>query len=917
MKTSITTTHHFLRAILPGIVLGMSTWTTAHCQSSPEIILQKISDAIEGGTDGRYRVSLNRPVHVSEDIVISFSYTTPSPGAIEATPVTDFSNLPENIVIPAGSVETIIAVDAGNDGIIEGPETVGIQLTGATSTSQTYPINPLKNSATVLIIDANAASSTPIQVITGTNASEPGTGATFTVKLAGVATSAWPVKIAYFLSGTANGADFNIPGEIVVNANTNSVSVPVTVFDDHVVEPIETITFTLLSGSATDGGGNAFIFPPDPANNDITVNIADDDNINRVLSLTKIADAAEPATSGKYRLGLPGDYVAASNVTAQISASGTALPGTDYTASATVLPAYQNFVDLNIDPIDDLLNEGTESVILTVTGGVDGSGLTYTAASGSDAVTISLADNDRPPVITGQPANSTICSAGNTSFSVTASNASSYQWQVNTGIGFNNIADAAPYSGATTASLTITGATGSMNGYQYQCVATGSATPAALSNAATLTVSSPTASIAGKTDVSCYGGANGSATVNVSGGFTPYTYSWSPSGGTAAIATGLAANTYTCTVTDNIGCFASAQAEINQPLLYLAPTSKSVSSTQGSTTIYHDCNDLIARVQATGASPVSGTVEARVWVESTQPRQFVKRHYEITPASNAASATGRVTLYFTQNEFAAFNLTNPDNLLPTDTSDAARKANLLIEKRGGTGGTNGLPGDYTGSITTIDPADENIVWNPDENRWEVTIDVTGFSGFFVKTISSPLPVKLISFEAKALAGQAVELKWQTAREIDNDRFVVERSKDLVNFEQVAEIRDVAGNSDARHNYKLVDHNPYRGTSYYRLIQYDLGGARSVSRTVSVVVRSQDYSLYPNPLTGRTFRIGVDEPHSAVISLYNTNGEKVAFQSDPEGSETLIIRPAQPLTGGIYMISVDERATRRSYKLIVE
>jgi hypothetical protein len=47
---------------------------------------------------------------------------------------------------------------------------------------------------------------------------------------------------------------------------------------------------------------------------------------------------------------------------------------------------------------------------------------------------------------------------------------------------------------------------------------------------------------------------NGSASVSVTGGSQPYTYSWAPIGGTGSSATNLPAGTYTCTVTDQTGC---------------------------------------------------------------------------------------------------------------------------------------------------------------------------------------------------------------------------------------------------------------------------------------------------------------------------------------------------------------------------
>ena len=53
---------------------------------------------------------------------------------------------------------------------------------------------------------------------------------------------------------------------------------------------------------------------------------------------------------------------------------------------------------------------------------------------------------------------------------------------------------------------------------------------------------------------SCNGGSDGSATVNVSGGTSGYSYVWFPSGGSAATASNLAIGSYSVTVTDANGC---------------------------------------------------------------------------------------------------------------------------------------------------------------------------------------------------------------------------------------------------------------------------------------------------------------------------------------------------------------------------
>ncbi|MDX6191729.1 T9SS type A sorting domain-containing protein [Flavobacterium sp. Fl-318] len=87
------------------------------------------------------------------------------------------------------------------------------------------------------------------------------------------------------------------------------------------------------------------------------------------------------------------------------------------------------------------------------------------------------------------------------------------------------------------------------------------------------TITEPTVLVAsdgGQTNVSCNSGADGSATVNVTGGTTTYTYSWAPSGGTAATATGLTAGTYTVTVTDANGCATTQSFTITEPTALVA-----------------------------------------------------------------------------------------------------------------------------------------------------------------------------------------------------------------------------------------------------------------------------------------------------------------------------------------------------------
>ncbi len=71
---------------------------------------------------------------------------------------------------------------------------------------------------------------------------------------------------------------------------------------------------------------------------------------------------------------------------------------------------------------------------------------------------------------------------------------------------------------------------------------------------------------ASSTPVSCNGGNDGTATVNVSGGLGNFTYLWSPGGQTTQTISGLTAGVYTVTVTDtDTQCTASSSTTVNQP----------------------------------------------------------------------------------------------------------------------------------------------------------------------------------------------------------------------------------------------------------------------------------------------------------------------------------------------------------------
>ena len=182
--------------------------------------------------------------------------------------------------------------------------------------------------------------------------------------------------------------------------------------------------------------------------------------------------------------------------------------------------------------------------------------------------------------ITTQPANSSICVGSSTSFTVSASNAVSYQWQENIGSGWNNLTNNATYSGTLTNTLTITGATIPMNNNQYRCVVTNSCSNIN-SSAATLTVISSgitSISIATASNTICAGSSVSFTATPVNGGSSP-TFQWKKNGsnvGTNSVIytdnTLVNGDIISCDLTSSATCLTTTTASSNNIVMTVNAT---------------------------------------------------------------------------------------------------------------------------------------------------------------------------------------------------------------------------------------------------------------------------------------------------------------------------------------------------------
>jgi hypothetical protein len=195
--------------------------------------------------------------------------------------------------------------------------------------------------------------------------------------------------------------------------------------------------------------------------------------------------------------------------------------------------------------------------------------------------------------------------------------------------------------------------------------------------------------------------------------------------------------------------------------------------------------------------------------------------------------------------------------------------------------------------------------------------VTSFSPFTLAsaTMNNPLPIELLSFSADVTKRDRVQLKWQTASEIDNDFFTIERSINGVDWE-IMSIIEGAGNSTAVLSYSALDEYPFKGISYYRLKQTDYDGMFSYSETRVVNIdklENHQVNIYPNPTRG-LLTIEGDKAEIKKIRVFNVLGEDVTKQiSVIEMNETKKVLHLSKLKNGIYYC----RTKTKSQKVVVE
>ncbi len=158
-----------------------------------------------------------------------------------------------------------------------------------------------------------------------------------------------------------------------------------------------------------------------------------------------------------------------------------------------------------------------------------------------------------------------------------------------------------------------------------------------------------------------------------------------------------------------------------------------------------------------------------------------------------------------------------------------------------------------------------------------------------KSLVTALPVELTSFTANVNTNK-VELNWQTATEVNNFGFEIQRSevssqKSVISSQNEGKnwikvgFVEGSGNSNSPKSYSFTDDNPTGGSEFqYRLKQIDNDGQFKYSVIVDVKVVPTRYELfqnYPNPFNPTTIiKYQIPNPGHVTLKLYDVLGREI-------------------------------------------
>jgi hypothetical protein len=242
-----------------------------------------------------------------------------------------------------------------------------------------------------------------------------------------------------------------------------------------------------------------------------------------------------------------------------------------------------------------------------------------------------------------------------------------------------------------------------------------------------------------------------------------------------------------------------------------------------------------------------------------------------------------------------------------------------------TGGTVTVNSDGTFSITRFSIGTTELTFtyrlmdNGPDNDFATTTDnmFNDANVTVIWPVANTLPVSLINFTGSR-NGSTVTLQWRTEFEDNNTGFEIQRTTGNGGFETVGFVATKAENgmSSTPLNYQFREVNMSKGNCWYRIMQVDKDGRRTVTSAKGVrgLEEIAKVTVYPNP--GKAGNINVLFGSSSVrdILITDLNG-KVMKQWNNYHDDNMVI---DGLRTGVYMLIITNKATaeKLAHKIVV-
>ncbi|MDH0748953.1 retention module-containing protein [Pseudomonas sp. GD03842] len=361
--------------------------------NTPYIDPHDISTTITGTSGGAGLVLTTNPAPAVTTVTDTIDTTTVSLAAGSATTaegtsitytatLTNPAQTPVTVTLSDGSTITIRAGESSGSVVVAAPAndvynsatTVSTTITGATGGNfENLVANPTP--AVVQITDT--PDTTTVSLAAGSATTAEGTSITYTATLTNPAQT--PVTVTLSDGST-----------ITIRAGESSGSVVVAAPANDVYNSATTVSTTITG--ATGGNFENLVANPTPAVVQITDTID-----TTTASITGTAQVTE-GQAATYTIALSNP--AQTEVTVNLTYSGTAANGTDYTQVVSVkIPAGSSSVTFDLATINDTLPEGVENVTVSI-GGITGGNFENVVVSATNgSVTTTIIDNDALPVV--------------------------------------------------------------------------------------------------------------------------------------------------------------------------------------------------------------------------------------------------------------------------------------------------------------------------------------------------------------------------------------------------------------------------------------------------------------------------------------------------------------------------------------